>query len=131
MEPGQIVKTLDQMKLELEFIRNLLHMRYEGPCEKCGKKFLVCNKSSYYYSYPLHHTCAICNIILCLDCINTRCIDCKNRCCDDHYHSCEKCEGLCNKCHMGEEHGGDCTKYDDESESSVIACSCSTCNIKN
>jgi hypothetical protein len=84
---GALLRIIEEMRAELEFIKSELHINTTGPCSGCDRKWFVASSSRG------HSSCSICGITLCPTCIRVQCNECKNRCCDDHFK-----DGYCTDC---------------------------------
>lgn len=90
-----IVRLIEEIRAELEFIKDTLHINAAGPCSQCGRKWFTSSQTGRVTA------CAICNKILCPSHMKPRCGNCKWRCCTSHWHICDICQpsgGSCTNC---------------------------------
>lgn len=72
-----IKRLLEEIKAELEFIKDQLHINGAGPCSYCGRKWFVSSQTKPVTS------CAICNKTLCHTHMWPRCNNCNGSCCNN------------------------------------------------
>lgn len=79
---------LEEIKMELYYIKKFLGLYTYGPCGNCSDKWVA----------ERGWDCGTCGVPLCTQCIK-KCSECKKRSCDQHHHQCDYCGcGYCMKC---------------------------------
>lgn len=90
-----IVRLLEELRAEIEFIKDELHINAAGPCSHCGRKWFTSSQTGRVTA------CNVCNDILCPTHMRPRCGSCGWRSCNKHWHVCEYCHssgGSCYNC---------------------------------
>lgn len=90
-----IARIIEEIRAELEFIKDTLHINSAGPCSQCGRKWFTSSQTGRVAA------CAVCNKTLCPTHMRPKCPNCKWRCCDEHWHVCDACRtsgGSCTNC---------------------------------
>jgi hypothetical protein len=92
---ASIIRLIEEIRTELEFIKDTLHINGAGPCVQCGRKWFKTSQTIGSIA------CAICNKLVCPLHMRAKCNNCKWRYCEDHRHICNACKstgGFCTNC---------------------------------